>query len=88
MEQYQIYLFIGGMPEIVAKYIEEPTTISDGTLMRLLEMLRKSYISDLSKYTKALDITKMTEIYNSIPIQLSKTYNKFKYSIVKKGTQK
>ena len=88
IEQYQIYLFIGGMPEIVNMYINNPIKIHDGSLTRLLEMLRKSYISDLSKYTKALDIVKMNEIYNSIPIQLSKAYNKFKYSLIKKGTQK
>ena len=88
MDQYQLYLFIGGMPEIVAQYIDDNKTIVDGTVKTLLKTLRKSYISDLSKYSKSLDIVKMNEIYNSIPVQLSKTYNKFKYSIVKKGTQK
>ena len=40
----------------------------------------------MAKYSTKINLIKMTEIYKSIPSHLSKDYNKFKYSLIKKGS--
>ena len=85
---YSEYLYIGGMPEIVKNYIDSDKKINDiEKINNLLSNIRDSYINDLAKYSTNNKITKMLSIYDSLANNLNKSYNKFKYRIIKNKSQ-
>jgi uncharacterized protein len=76
LELLKMYLFLGGMPEVVAEYtqnkdIREARKIQNDIL--------KSYQNDFSKYSDASQTLKIAEIWQSIPFQLAKENKKFIY---------
>lgn len=82
MDLYRKYLVIGGMPEIVSKYIET----NDYLLVRHLQsMLLISYLNDMSKYNTNNEIKKTRQVYDSITVQLSRRNTQFQYKLMKKG---
>ncbi len=78
---YKKYLYLGGMPEVLAQYFEYQN-IEDAR--NIQQELLKAYERDFSKYTDKNQAIKTSDIWNSIPYQLAKESKKFKYSDVKK----
>ena len=76
------YCILGGMPNIVSKYIEYGNF--QGSLM-LQRQLLIDYESDVRKYAEGLDQARIIKTYRSIPAQLAKENKKFQYSLVEKG---
>jgi len=78
----KIYLYNGGMPEVVNTYIRT----NDLTATRAIhkEIIR-AYERDFSKYSTATEAVRVSEIWRSIPSQLARENKKFKYSMVKKS---
>ena len=77
----KLYLFLGGMPEVVQSYYDE----NDITVARKIQKdILAAYERDFSKYTDSNQAIKTSELWNSIPYQLSKENKKFKYSGVQK----
>jgi len=79
---YRQYLVIGGMPEVVMKYI------SSGSIMEAAEVqtdILRDYMADTTQYATETEAVKIRACFNSIPVQLSKENLKFQYKVVKKG---
>jgi predicted AAA+ superfamily ATPase len=75
------YLFLGGMPEVVKTYLEK----KDIRLAREIQNdILESYKRDFSKYASKTDAIKISEVWRSLPAQLSKENKKFKFSEVRK----
>ncbi len=82
MNLYRKYLVVGGMPEIVNKFIET----NDYLLVRHLQsMILASYLNDMSKYNTNNEIKKTRQVYDNITVQLSRTNTRFQYKLIKKG---
>ncbi len=80
-DHFKKYLFIGGMPEAVSSYIKNRDII---TVRKIQNDILKAYQRDFSKYTTKAQSIKTSEIWHSLPQQLSKENKKFKYSDVRK----
>ena len=79
---YKMYLFLGGMPEVVQSYINNNNIID---VRNIQNEILNAYKRDFSKYTSSTEAIRISEIWRSIPIQLAKENKKFKYSAVIKG---
>ena len=75
------YLYIGGMPEAVARFAE---TRDYADARAVQQAILRGYENDFSKYTDNRNITRIREVWRSIPVQLAKE-KKFSYSGVKQG---
>lgn len=80
-EQFQIYSFIGGMPEAVNTYIK---TQSYESVIKIHQDLLSTYRDDFFKYKGRLDIHRLDSILNAIPAQLGE---KFVFSKADKNIQ-
>ncbi len=84
LNYYKLYLFIGGMPEIVADYAEKKDVESVRKIQ--LEILQ-AYKRDFSKYATPQQAVKTSEVWQSIPFQLARENKKFKYGDVRKNAR-
>jgi len=78
------YYFVGGMPEAVKHFAE---TGHGRETREIQEEIIKSYVLDFAKHTPAVDIPKLTRIWDSIPKHLARENKKFIFSAVKKGAR-
>jgi len=76
------YYIVGGMPEVVAKWVE---THNFEKIEKLQDNILQDYSSDFAKHAPKQDIPKLGWIWDSIPKQLAKDNNKFVFSHVKAG---
>ena len=84
LELLKMYLYLGGMPEVIQDYIDNKNIASVRVIQN--EIL-ESYKRDFSKYTEKNQAIKTSEFWNSIPAQLAKENKKFKYGDIKKGAR-
>jgi len=77
----KMYLYLGGMPEVLQNYLENNDIVS----VRIIQKdILEAYSRDFSKYTVKSQAIKTSELWNSIPYQLAKENKKFKYCDVRK----
>ncbi|MDD6035002.1 MAG: AAA family ATPase [Lachnospiraceae bacterium] len=76
------YYIVGGMPEVVAKWVE---THNFEKVEKLQDAILQDYSNDFAKHAPTGDIPKLGWIWDSIPKQLAKDNNKFVFSHVKEG---
>ena len=78
------YFFVGGMPDAVSKFI----TSNDANAVRKIQKnILTAYSQDMSKHTTALEMNRISQVWNSLPSQLSKENKKFIYSVVREGSR-
>jgi predicted AAA+ superfamily ATPase len=82
MELYKQYLIVGGMPAVVAEFIETGSLI---TSTEIQGRILNEYIADMAKYAAPVTSVKLRACYNSIPTQLARENKKFQYKTVQKG---
>ena len=70
------YLYVGGMPEVVATYA---ATRDFAEARRLQLQIIQGYENDFAKYTASRDVPRIHAVWNSIPHQLAKENRKFVY---------
>lgn len=87
LDLYKKYLVIGGMPAMINNFINNECNISHVDF-NLQEQIITSYLADMNKYTENSEGIKNSQIYNSIPKELARVNNTFKYSIVDKDARK
>jgi uncharacterized protein len=87
LDLYKKYLVLGGMPALINNFIENNCNISHVNF-DLQELIITSYLADMNKYTENSEGIKNGQIYNSIPKELARVNNTFKYSIVDKDARK
>ena len=73
------YMVIGGMPEVVLKFIE---TKNYQETNKMQNKIINSYRDDITKYASNTEKAKILKCFDSITIQLSKEYTKFQYKTV------
>lgn len=81
---YMDYCLLGGMPAVVRSYIEKGTF--EGTLALQKELLN-DYKEDIKKYVDGLEKTKVLNVFNHVPVQLTKENKKFQISKVANGAK-
>ena len=81
-KELKYYYIVGGMPEVVAKWVD---THNFEKVEKLQDNILQDYSSDFAKHAPKSDIPKLGWIWDSIPKQLAKDNNKFVFSHVKKG---
>jgi predicted AAA+ superfamily ATPase len=78
------YVVLGGMPEVVKKYYE--TKSFSGT-QELQKQIIDAYREDIRKYADGVDQTRITRVFDSVPVQLAKDNKKFQISKVASGAR-
>ena len=87
LDLYRKYLVLGGMPALVSDFVNHDYQINYVKL-EMQNLIISSYLADMNKYTENTEGIKNSKIYNSIPKQLARENNTFKYSIVDKDARK
>lgn len=78
------YYFVGGMPEVVKKFIES----NDAEQVRDVQNeILLAYDHDISKHAPAEQVMRINQVWHSIPSQLAKENKKFVYGVIKKGAR-
>lgn len=80
----KLYLFIGGMPEVVMTYFEAKDLQS---VRRVQNEILDAYLLDFSKHAPASDVLKLTQVWNSIPAHLGRENKKFIFSAISKSAR-
>lgn len=78
------YFYIGGMPEIVASYVENKDFAE---VRNKQEVLLNAYEQDFSKHAPNTIIPRIRQLWNNIPTQLAKENKKFIYGLIKEGAR-
>lgn len=84
MELLRYYYYVGGMPEVVKSFSEKRNWQEARTIQK--EILQ-SYQSDMSKHAPAEIVPRITDVWKSVPAQLSKENRKFIYGVVREGAR-
>lgn len=83
-ELIRYYYYVGGMPEAVLSFSQN----RDWKDVRMIQNeILKSYQRDISKHAPLEIVPRITDIWNSIPAQLSKENRKFIYGLVREGAR-
>jgi len=77
----RMYLFLGGMPEVLQDYIDNKDIES---VREIQNEILEAYLRDFSKYAEPKQAIKTSELWKSVPYQLARENKKFKYSDVQK----
>ena len=78
------YYFIGGMPEVVATFVDNKDFAEVRELQNnIIEMYEK----DFSKHTTEYELPRIRMVWNSIPMQLAKENKKFFFGKIKEGAR-
>ena len=76
------YVIVGGLPEVVNKFLE---TKNIELTYQVQRNLIAGYEEDMVKYADDADKARIRECFESIPKQLAKENKKFQYTVVRKG---
>jgi Predicted ATPase (AAA+ superfamily) len=71
---YREYCFVGGMPEVVDRWLKTKDLESVRKVQKTIVL---SYEADFAKHAPSNEVQKLNKIWNSIPQQLSKENKKF-----------
>lgn len=78
------YLFVGGMPEAVCKFVEKGTLQEVRTIQ---QDIISGYEKDFSKHAPASLVPRIEQVWHSLPRQLSRENRKFLFGLVKEGAR-
>lgn len=89
MQYYKEYLCVGGMPDAVntfllTKDLNQVYDVQTGILENYKDDFAKHLDEEEKEYIDKNELTKIMEVYNSIPSQLAKENKKFQYSKIDK----
>ena len=82
MELLFRFVIVGGLPEVVNKFLE---TKNIELIYQVQRNLIAEYEEDMIKYADDADKARIRECFESIPKQLARENKKFQYSVVRKG---
>lgn len=83
-ENFKEYIIHGGMPKVVATFIENKNFSG---ILELQRQLLLDYEEDITKYAYGLDQGKILNVYNKISVFLGKENKKFRISKVSEGAR-
>ena len=83
-ELLRYYYYVGGMPEAVSSFCES----RDWQDVRGIQRdILDSYRRDISKHAPADIVPRISDVWKSVPAQLSKENRKFVYGVVREGAR-
>ncbi len=78
------YYYVGGMPGVVSRYVDN----ADLQQVRTLQSdILDAYHRDISKHTSPTESVRIRQLLSSLPAQLAKENKKFIYGAVRKGSR-
>jgi predicted AAA+ superfamily ATPase len=84
VELLRQYYYVGGMPEVVGKYMRN----HDLKEVRQAQSdILEAYRNDISKHTTKAESMRIGQVLDSLPSQLSKENKKFIYGLLRKGAR-
>lgn len=83
-ELLRYYYYVGGMPEAVLCFSE---TRDWKEVREIQQDILNSYKRDMSKHAPSEIVPRISDVWNSIPAQLSKENRKFIYGVVREGAR-
>lgn len=84
IDYLKLYYYVGGMPEVVDKYIK---TKDFNVVRRLQKEIIRNYKRDFSKHALEENVPKINAVFDLVPSQLAKENKKFIYGAIKKGAR-
>ncbi len=84
IEYYKLFLFLGGMPEVLDEYMK---TNDVAQCREIQKEILNAYKRDFSKYSDKNQTIKTAQVWNSLPSQLLRENKRFKYSDVRKNAR-
>ena len=84
MFNFRDYIVLGGMPAIVAKFIENKNFSG---ILSMQEQILKDYEEDIAKYAKGLDKARVLNAYRKVPTFLGNENKKFQVSKIAPGAR-
>ena len=84
VEKLRLYYFIGGMPEVIADYINNKNL---ETVRAIQKKIIIGYENDFAKHAPNEIVPKIKMVWQSLISQLSKENRKFIYGQIKKGAR-
>lgn len=84
IELLRQYYYVGGMPGVVSKYVENTDLKQVRTLQ---QAILDAYKRDISKHTSTTESARIRQVLQSLPAQLAKENKKFVYGAIKKGAR-
>ena len=84
IELLRQYYYVGGMPGVVSKFIENANLQQVRTLQ---QKILEAYRRDISKHTSETESTRIRQVLDSLPAQLAKENKKFIYGAIRKGAR-
>jgi predicted AAA+ superfamily ATPase len=83
-EYLRYYFYVGGMPEVAAKFAES----RDWKRVREIQNnILNTYESDFSKHAPKQEVPRINMVWQSIPAQLGKENKKFVYGVMREGAR-
>ncbi len=84
LKHFNIYSYLGGMPEVLNKYIES----NDLDIAREVQSsILLAYQNDFSKHLEPSEIIKIRKIWDALPRQFTKENRKFIFSAIAKSAR-
>lgn len=84
IELLRQYYYVGGMPGVVCKFIENANLQQVRTLQ---QKILEAYRRDISKHTSETESARIRQVLDSLPAQLAKENKKFIYGAIRKGAR-
>ena len=84
LNNFKEHMIVGGMPAIVARFIENNNYSG---ILEMQKQLLIDYEEDITKYAGGLDKTKILDTYKKIPVFLGNENKKFQISKIKDGAR-
>ena len=78
------YFYVGGMPEVVSKFINNNDYIAARELQKEIVL---QYKGDFGKHISPNELPRINMVWDSIPMQLAKENKKFFFGQIKKGAR-
>lgn len=82
--QLRYYYFVGGMPEVVSRFIENKDLTE---VRRLQQHIIEAYRNDISKHSSKAESIRIGQVFDSLPSQLAKENKKFIYGVIRQGAR-
>ncbi|MBO4459879.1 MAG: ATP-binding protein [Clostridiales bacterium] len=83
-ELLKIYMCVGGMPEVVAAYVEDRDLKE---VRQLQNDIISQYEGDFGKHAGPAELTRIRMVWQSVPLQLAKENKKFFFGQIKEGAR-
>jgi hypothetical protein len=82
--QLRHYYFVGGMPEVVARFSQDKNFAE---AREIQQRILQAYEQDFSKHAPNDIVPRIRLLWNSIPAQIAKENKKFIYGLLKEGAR-